>query len=301
VTDRALAFLTSRGDEDFFLFLHYYDPHWHYDPPSPYDRIFDPTYEGAATGVWWDFKEETAESIDPRDLHHIVALYDGEIRYTDQHLERLFRGMERLGVYDKAMIIVTSDHGEEFLDHGGWEHQKTLYEEQIRVPLIVKFPQSRHLRQRVQQQVSLIDIAPTVLADLGLPQPDTFQGQSLLPLLDGAESGSMTAWSETEHTVDGSHKIAIRRGDTGVKSIFSLFGKEQSQDRVKLYDLTRDPGETFDLSAKSEASLEPKWLELEQYLRRLEKWRSRSTPSAPVQLTPEQRDMLRALGYVHQP
>ena len=297
VTDRALAFLTSKGDEDFFLFLHYYDPHWHYDPPSPYDRSFDPTYEGTTTGVWWDFKEETAESIDPRDLHHIVALYDGEILYTDRHLARLFREMKRLRIYDKAMIIVTSDHGEEFLEHGGWEHQKTLYEEQIRVPLVVKLSQSRHRRQQVREQVSLIDIAPTVLADLGLPSPSTFQGRNLLPLLEGGESASGTVWSETEHTLDGSHKIAARRGANADKAIFSLFGEDRSQDLLALYDLSRDPGESIDLAGESPASMERERLELERYLGLLAEWRLHPTRSVPVELTPEQLDKLRALGY----
>jgi arylsulfatase A-like enzyme len=301
VTDRAVGFLTSKGDEDFFLFLHYYDPHWHYDPPAPYNRTFDPTYEGTATGVWWDFKDKTRESIDPRDLHHIVALYDGEIRYTDRHLERLFREMKRLGVYDKAMIIVTSDHGEEFLDHGGWEHQKTLYEEQIRVPLIVKLPHSRHKGQRVLQQVSLIDIPPTVLDYLGLPKQDSFQGESVLSLLDGAEPRMTTAWSETEHTLDGSHKIAFRRGYSGDKAIFSLFGEDRSQDGLELFGLSEDPGESSNLAAEGGVSLEEKWLELEQYLSLLAEWRLHSKPSAPVELTPEQLDKLRALGYVHQP
>jgi arylsulfatase A-like enzyme len=209
--------------------------------------------------------------------------------------------MKRLGVYDKAMIIVTSDHGEEFLDHGGWEHQKTLYEEQIRVPLIVKLPHSRHKGQRVLQQVSLIDIPPTVLDYLGLPKQDSFQGESVLSLLDGAEPRMTTAWSETEHTLDGSHKIAFRRGYSGDKAIFSLFGEDRSQDGLELFGLSEDPGESSNLAAEGGVSLEEKWLELEQYLSLLAEWRLHSKPSAPVELTPEQLDKLRALGYVHQP
>ncbi len=176
VTDRAIGVLRARGDRDLFLFLHYYDPHWHYDPPAPYDRTFDPDYSGSASGIWWDFKEHTPESMDPRDLHHILALYDGEILYTDTHLQRFFQEMKRLEMFDKALVVVTSDHGEEFGDHGGWEHQKTLYDEQLRVPLLVKLPGGEARGRRVGEQVSLLDIAPTVVEYLGLPSPTFFSG-----------------------------------------------------------------------------------------------------------------------------
>ena len=195
------------------------------------------------------------------------------------------------------MIIVTSDHGEEFLEHGGWEHQKTLYEEQIRVPLIVKRSQNRHRRQRIGQQVSLIDIAPTVLADLGLLSPTTFQGTNLLPLLEGGESAPTTVWSETEHTLDGSHKLAVRRGANAGKAIFSLLAMDRNRDLVELYDLSRDPGESMDLAGESPTSVKQERLELDRYLGLLAEWRLHATRSVPVELTPEQLDKLRALGY----
>ncbi|HJS74456.1 MAG TPA: sulfatase, partial [Vicinamibacteria bacterium] len=221
VTNQAIHFLEGKGDSDFFLFLHYYDPHWHYDPPPPYDRAFDPGYEGSATGIWWDFKEQDASSIAPEDLHHIRALYDGEILYTDREVERLIQEMKRLGVFENALVVVTSDHGEEFLDHGAWEHQKTLYEEQLRIPLLIKLPGSSVSSQRVKGQVSLIDVAPTVLDVVGIGAPETFEGRSLLDAARTGEAAESEAWAETEHTLDGSRKIAARRGDSGEKAIFT--------------------------------------------------------------------------------
>ena len=298
VTDQAIRFLESKGDSDFFLFLHYYDPHWHYDPPAPYDRTFDPSYQGEATGVWWDFKDLDADSIDPRDLHHIRALYDGEILYTDRQLERLFQEMKRLGVFDNTLLVVTSDHGEEFLEHGQWEHQKTLYEEQLRVPLVIKFPNVPHHPggvidpRRVGVQVSLVDVAPTVLDVLGVPSPLIFEGRSLLAAARAGEAPEMEAWAETEHTIDGSRKIAVRRGASGTKSIFTL---KEGHLGIELFDLGRDPREVKRLDPGESFSAHER--RLAAYLAEAEARRGETT-LPEVELDPEDLERLRALGYV---
>ncbi|MGH9392181.1 MAG: sulfatase, partial [Vicinamibacteria bacterium] len=297
LTNQAIHFLKARGDSDFFLFLHYYDPHWHYDPPAPYDRAFDPTYQGEATGVWWDFKELAADTIDPRDLHHIRALYDGEILYTDRQIERLLQEMKRLDLFENALIVVTSDHGEEFLDHGQWEHQKTLYEEQLRIPLIVKLPKVLNHPsgatgpRRVSGQVSLVDVAPTMLDALGVPAPPSFEGRSLLAAR-GSEAAEVEAWAETEHTLDGSRKIALRRGASGTKSIFTL---TEGDLQVELFDLAGDPRELKRLNDDgSRESLESR---LAEYL--AEAARRRGGKTRPeVKLDPEDLERLRALGYM---
>jgi arylsulfatase A-like enzyme len=294
VTDEAISFLHAFGDRDFFLFLHYYDPHWHYDPPPPYDRTFDPTYDGEVTGVWWEFKELEADTIDERDRRHIEALYDGEILYTDRHLERLFIEMKRLGVFDRALIVVTSDHGEEFLEHGGWEHQKTLYEEQLRIPLIVKLPGGQRGGTRIDGQASLIDVAPMVADVAGLPRPPTFQGRNLLELeLELGRADSVTpswSWSETEHTLDGSHLLSMRSGADGEKTLFVR--REETID-ARRYNLALDPNELQPMDGDG-AAIEI----LSSFLREAEERRSGKRANPSVDLDEEQRDRLRALGYV---
>jgi arylsulfatase A-like enzyme len=292
VTDQAIRFLEGKGDSDFFLFLHYYDPHWHYDPPPPYDRAFDPEYQGSATGIWWDFKERDASSIDSKDLHHIRALYDGEILYTDREVERLIQEMKRIGVFENALVVVTSDHGEEFLDHGAWEHQKTLYEEQLRIPLLVKLPGSTSSAGRVKGQVSLVDVAPTVLDVLGIEAPESFEGRSLLDASRTGEAAELEAWAETEHTLDGSRKFAARRGVAGEKAIFTLKPEGLA---VDLFDLAKDPRESerLDPGARVRAFEE----KLADYLAVAEARRGGRTPP-PVELGPEDLERLRALGYV---
>jgi arylsulfatase A-like enzyme len=297
LTDRAIGFLRSRGDRDFFLFLHYYDPHWHYDPPPPYDRTFDPSYRGQATGIWWDFKERTAESIREEELRHILALYDGEILYTDRQVERLLREMKRLGLFDPAVVVVTSDHGEEFLDHGAWEHQKTLYEEQLRVPLLLKLPNGEGRGVRIDRQVRLVDVAPTVLEAVGVGAPPSFHGQSLLPLVRGQADFPTEAWAETEHTLDGRHKLALRRGARGRKWILTS-GKAGST--VELYDLAADPAERTDLARDGQrpAGADLTLRRMESFLAEARGRRAAGPPVRRPELSREQLQKLRALGYV---
>jgi len=303
LSDRAIGFLRARGDDDYFLFLHYYDPHWHYDPPPPFQRTFDPGYAGRATGVWWNFKGETRQTLAAQDLAHIVALYDGEIRYTDFEIERVFREMKRLELFQQSTIVMLSDHGEEFLDHGGWEHQKTLYEEQLRVPLLVKLPGNEAAGRRVSRQVRLIDVAPTLLDALGVEIPVSFQGRSLLPLLRKARGGAPEsadlpeeAWAETEHTVDGSHKLALRRGRAGSKWILSLHPAAGRD--LELYRLGEDPLELRNLASGKAGQAEEVGSRTDSFLSEARRLRLAGPPAPPPNLSPEELSQLRALGYV---
>ena len=130
-------------------------------------------------------------------------------------------------------MLVTSDHGEEFLDHGSWEHQKTLYEEVIRVPLVVRAPGLAPRREGAQ--ASLLDVAPTLLAWAGVPAPASFTGRSLLSPLPERE-----AYGETDHTVDATHKLFLRGGQGRWKSILSL-DAEGKVAAEEWYDLAQDP------------------------------------------------------------
>ena len=233
-------------------------------------------------------------SIDPRDLHHIEALYDGEILYTDRHLERLMRSMKELDIFDKTLIVVTSDHGEEFLEHGSWEHQKTLYEEQLRVPLIIKFPGSEGAGRRVKEQVTLLDIAPTIAYVMELPVPASFRGVSLRgELVENRE-----LWSETEHTIDGTHKLSLRRGASSGKAIFSVGDDDGDVDvvSVELFDLEGDPDE---LEALTNDEMKQRVEErLRDYLASVAAAREGITDTPHVDLDPQERERLRALGYI---
>jgi arylsulfatase A-like enzyme len=285
VADRAMDVLDRHGDRPFFLFLHFYDPHWHYDPPASTRAAFERPYQGNVTGLWQDFSKR--ERVSAADVQHLLDLYDGEIRYVDDEVGRVLDHVKARGLDRNTLVVVTSDHGEEFQEHGSWEHQKTLYEEVIRIPLLMRGPGVPPRREPAQ--VSLMDVAPTVLAWAGLPAWSHAQGSSLL-----ASPGTREAYGETDHTTDGTHKLFLRGAQGRWKTIVSLSRAEKSVRATEWYDLATDPAEKYRLSPPPDVA---------EALRRraVGRWqtgRAQSVPGPSVALTPEQRDRLRALGYV---
>lgn len=287
VANHGMDLIDRFGDRPFFIFLHFYDPHWHYVPPAEVLKIFETSYAGKLTGNLKDFQKLRPDQVSAADLNHLLALYDGEIRYTDNEIGRFLAHLEEWGVLDNTLVLVTSDHGEEFLDHGSWEHQKTLYEEVIRVPLIASGPGIEPRREG--QPASLLDIAPTVLDFLSLAPAPSMQGRSLLrPLAD-----RRVMYGETDHTLDGSRLSFLRNGGASWKAILRLDPRAQTLRSSEWFDLGADPAERVNrppspaLQASVEARIRDAAL----------KSRSPSAGST-VELSAEQKEKLRALGYV---
>jgi arylsulfatase A-like enzyme len=192
-TRDALEWIDSLGNKRFFAFVHYFDPHLSYSPPAPYDRRFDPGYEGRIGNSFnlegfsrvRDIMFDQLTVLSAADWNHIVSLYDGEIAFTDKAIDDLLRGLEDRGLRDNTLIVFLSDHGEEFYDHGGFEHGHSFYSELIRVPLVFSLPGVVPEGVRLSRQVRLVDVAPTVLDFLRIEPPPHFEGVSLKPLLEG--------------------------------------------------------------------------------------------------------------------
>jgi len=286
VADKAIDILDRVGDRPFFLFLHLYDPHWHYDPPEAQRRLFEKPYTGSLTGIWQDFSKRDRAAVTAADLEHLLALYDGEIRYADDEVGRVLDHLKARGLDRGTLVVVTSDHGEEFLEHGSWEHQKTLYEEVVRVPLVVSGPGVAARREPAQ--TSLLDVMPTILAWAGVPPSSAQQGRSLL-----AAVGEREMYGETDHTTDQTRKLFLRAGAGRWKAILSL-SPEGEQRRCEWYDLASDPGETKDAAVPLAFADAVR----ARATRRWQEARGKGGPGPAVQLTPEQRERLRALGYV---
>jgi arylsulfatase A-like enzyme len=184
VTDLATKWLRAQGDRRFFLFLHFWDVHHDYVPPAPYDSMFDPDYTGTLTGTNFISNPDANRSMPRRDLEHLMALYDGEIRWVDDHLARLLAVLDEIGVSDTTAVIVTADHGDEFFEHGGKGHRRTLYREVVDIPLIMRVP-GYDASRVVDAPVSLVDVMPTVLDLTGAAMPPGLDGVSLVPALAG--------------------------------------------------------------------------------------------------------------------
>jgi len=174
LTNRALKFIEKHGDESFMLYLHYLDPHGPYHPPTELHSRIAETIHEKPIGLYKDLRREVpkyvSDGFGPGEarFEDMVARYDAEIVDLDNAIRSLFEGLERSGQIDKTMVVLTADHGEEFLEHGFIEHAWTLYNESIHVPLVFWAP--GHLEpQRVTQPVSHLDVLPTIAKLMQLP------------------------------------------------------------------------------------------------------------------------------------
>src|SRR5690606_36391817 len=145
----------------FFTFVHLWDVHYDYIPPEPYYSMYDPNYSGALDGRRIAF-EGFPLSASAADVRHLLSLYDGEIRYTDETIAHLLGALESHGLVENTLIVLTADHGEEFKEHGNKGHQKTLYQEIIHIPLILSAPNRLPEGLVVEEPVALSDVAPTI-------------------------------------------------------------------------------------------------------------------------------------------
>jgi arylsulfatase A-like enzyme len=291
----------ARGRErPFFLFVHMWDVHYDYTPPPPYDSLFDPDYTGTVTGENYEFGSQVYLGMDPRDLQHIIALYDGEIRYTDLYLGKLVQRLRDLGVFDNTIVVVTADHGDEFFEHGHKGHRKTLYDESVLVPLVIRYPAKLPAGQRVESQVRLMDVGPTVLTLAGVARPPAYgwtasggpnAAQDLTRIMDaepGAAPTDLVAFGNL--VADVPTPVASVRLRTA-KLMRPLDGSAGEE----FYDLVNDPGEQHNLSDQERPVETPLRQELASWQGQ---WRSRDGLAQEVQLSEEHQERLRALGYL---
>ncbi len=326
VTDRAIASLQYVDErDDVFLFAHYFDAHYDYVPPAPFDTRFDPDYTGDIDGA--DFflnprirDRQTGERrISERDLDHIKALYRGEIAWVDQEIGRLLDELRSMRRLDDAYIIVTGDHGEEFFEHGSVGHRNTLFEEQLRVPLLIVPPKLSALAASAPRTsdvtASLSDILPTAMSAFSGPIPATVAGRSLLPVLEGGSlaprgrlsslrfrplagkdaAGNPTAlkhrFLQTFLTADGNK----------LTRYFRVQGDDRKLTGAAFVDLAADPGELSPITA-DDPRLIAAWEELEAELLRLRTIYDELPHDAPEDRVSAARNMfagqLEALGYL---
>lgn len=180
IVQEFICWVDSTGSEEpFFALLHLFDPHGPYDPPSPYDTLFGPLAEEHRT--FWDVsRDSTRRTIhDPGNRQHYIDLYDGEIAFADAQLGLLFSFIRTEGLGENTVIIVVADHGEEFLEHGGFGHGHAFYQQIVHVPLIVSGA-SIPAGVRDTTWVGHFDLAPTILAMLDMEVPDVMEGADLL-------------------------------------------------------------------------------------------------------------------------
>ena len=283
--DLALAWIEGRRNRPWLCFVHAMDVHQPYSPPPPYDTMFAERSYTEIEG--YPPKIEDLRAKAPTDAMRKALLdqYDGSIASMDAQLGRMLDRLKELGELDRTLVVIHSDHGEEFWEHGGYEHGHTEHEELLHVPLVLRMPGRLPAGARVATRARGIDVMPTVLALVGLETPKETEGRSLIPLVEGKSEAPRECISEaTLHgpreikaLTAGAERLAMRGIPPGV-----------------LFDLGPDPGERTDL--RSERTARAKEME-ERLLRRHEILARSTVRAGTMQLTEEDKKRLAEMGY----
>jgi len=268
-------------------------------PPAPYDRIFDPDYDGDLDASNFENNPALRRDMPARDLQHLVALYDGEIRFTDEWIGRLLGTLDRMGIGDDTIVVVTADHGDEFFEHGRKGHAVTLYDEVLRVPLVIRYGRRVAPGQVVDEQVRLEDVAPTILGLADVTPPEDFgvhggpagsAGVDLSPWLLGRAVGPPPTLPVHALLLFLGQRDAIRTKTH--KLLATIKGTRRN---AVFFDLLTDPGEKhprLDLDDVGHA--------LDDELTRWRTYWTRHDPglSQHFEIDAKHEAQLRELGYV---
>lgn len=300
--DRVLPpWLAQHRSERFFLYAHFREPHFPYDPGPPFDTRFGPdaplTVAQRRDKAWYTDVNQGRVTPAPDEIAHLVRLYDGNLAYVDAQVGAFRRALEAQGLWDRTVLIVTADHGEQLFEKGYVSHSAQVYEQSTHVPLIVRVPGGPR-GMRVAQLVDLLDVAPTVL-DLFGAADGSFakqaQGTTLLPMIAGAGPRTGGAGGEgvsaLSRTVWDRPVYALR--DPRYKLVY-----DTRTGREELYDLEADPGETRNLSATHGVRVAYHRQALLQMLASLRQSPSGASSAPAVPLTREQCENFKSLGYV---
>ena len=241
INARALRFMRLHRDEQFFLWLHYMEPHAAYSPSEPFGAI--PTGAQEATLRSWQPSNTTMPLVlRPADQQALWALYDGEISDVDRLVGQVWDQIAAQGLADRTLLVITADHGDEFADHGQYGHGHSVYQELVHVPLIFVGPAVAKPGRVVDTPVPMLDLLPTLVDIAGAPRPELVRGSSLLPVLGGADAASTTFYSQSPARRTSYDHDALFQD--GYKLVYT-----PQLDRVELYDLHTDPREQDDLAA----------------------------------------------------
>ncbi len=245
IVNKTIEWLEDNTEEKFFLFLHTYETHHPYTPKMKYLKLFESNYNGKLPEhISVELIKQINKGkvkINDEDKEHIINAYDAEIRSMDDSFGVLIDFLKKRKLYEKTLVIFTSDHGEEFGEHGIWAtHSHSLFKELVLVPLIIKLPLSKFASRKVNDIVRSIDILPTVMDLLNEKMLVDFEGIGLVPLMKGQKPGK-------EFFIISQ----IDMPEMFARKYWSIMNRKWKLYNSKLYDLVNDPAELVDVSTSN--------------------------------------------------
>lgn len=276
----------------FFAYVHYMDAHSPYELPAEFQTLFAPGRGPHETGFPLNegFRPLVGpqKALQPGRLENLVAQYDGSIAFADRAIGGLLDRLREMGLYDRTIVVVTADHGEEMYEHEGWGHGKSLFEEVIRVPLILRAPGRLPSGTEVSQPARHVDLMPTLLDLCGIRRVPGAEGRSLVPPARGEPAAEVPVYAEVLH--GNTRAETVRQGKWKLIEI-----RSHSEKARLLFDLEQDPMERQPLDPEGH----PAGRELTALLASLrEKAGRKAVRAADSQVDHAVRNKLRALGYV---
>jgi arylsulfatase A-like enzyme len=245
--DAALAELAQDDGRPTFCLVHLFDPHLDYDPPGEFAQVYVDGLADATRPLRWEDCSTVLpgrrERVSPEHAARVRAAYDAEIAFVDLQIGRLAAELARRGDGRRTTIVVTADHGEEFWEHGAFEHGHSLYDELVRVPLVIASNDGERHASVVDTPVRTLDLLPTILDLFGLAPPPAMEGRSLLPILRGEDRVARSAVLDS--TLYGRDKVALRTE----RHKLILDRDPRAEDALELYDWVADPLEQRNLAA----------------------------------------------------
>lgn len=284
----ALALL-DRMQEPFFLYIHVMAPHTPYFSYPPHTEAFvDPAYDGELTGTNQElnFIVKHPEVLEEDDRRHLSDLHDQCLLWADEYAGELFDELERRGLSERSVSVFTSDHGEEFFDHGSVLHGYTLYEEQLHVPLVIRAPGFDP--RRIPGSTHHVDVMPTLLQLLDVPAPAGLQGRSLV----GSMRGDAPADADVHFAQASLRAMKTVKLDSFEQDGWKLIVNQLPEERLELYNLAQDPDERENLATKQPEQLKRLLAAMAEFEAGLSEHQSTS-----VELSESEQAELRDLGY----
>jgi arylsulfatase A-like enzyme len=296
LTDAVIDWVEGNTATPFFAYVHLIGPHDPYDPPdAAVDRFRDPEWGTTRARVKPPPRVysifETATPLDARARDMMVAQYNGAIAFADRLVERMTHALQRRGLLENTLLVLTADHGEEFYEHGNWGHGVRLYQEIIGVPLLFHFPRVLPAGRRTDPAM-LVDVFPTILRIADVPHQLTHLGGR--DLFAPGRREEVAAYAEYFSVEGGSYasRMVLRDGF----KLIETRDEARKQHRQELYDLTKDPGERHDLTQGEPARTNGHLGTLQQLLQEFGATNPRLGAPA-VEIQGGTKEILRQLGY----